>query len=168
MKCFKYVIGVCSLLLFVSCGVTGKFYKTESKITDTSVLRSFDLEEIDNPFPENRDYVDFTSSLKYELISELEKQGFVVDTEAPNFKIDIEVMYVNEGDQALRFLVGLGAGKGEVKTIFHVKDTNDKLLLDGVGEGKIISWTASLSDVATYLAKDFVKQLNSRTFKSRY
>lgn len=170
MKYLKFYV---LLLVFtvVGCGSIGKFYPRENKLQTVEGLKTFYIHNITNPFPENKEYVDFTESLKHELNRAFLKKDFVEDQKTPDLKVNARVVYVDEGDAALRYFIGGGAGKGEAKVFFEMTDSEGVHLMEGTGTGSIVwDWWygGSIIDISKCLAKDIVKQMKTGKFREKY
>jgi hypothetical protein len=158
------------VVLSVSCQSAGKFYARKTTLQKDADLKTFYIDEMTTPFPENKEYVDFIESLKHELNRAFLKKGFVEDQETPDLKVNARVVYVNEGDPALRYFMGNGLGKGEAKILFEITDAQGVNLVEGTGVGCLVGgwWGGSMSDISMALAKDLIKQIKTGEFRSKY
>ena len=167
----KYLFIAFLPFLLLSCGATGKFYASKNSLDKNFKFQTFDV-KVTSQFKNNGDYVYIVNSLKEAIKYELLKEGYTESITSPDIIIKSNVTYTNEGNAALRYFIGLGAGKGEVKATIEVLNSNKVQVVNGYAKGVVIggsfssdSFGGDTKDICKKIAKDFVRKLSSKDFR---
>ena len=166
MNTSKILLGLVFTLLLTSCS-SGKFYTNTSNKTLPSNIHTFDVKEIKIPFQKDSQSISIVKSMEDELKQELKKQGFIYDSTNPDIIIDGTLIFIDEGNAALRYFIGFGAGKAEVKFDFKLSSTettNISVKGKGIGTVSMGAFGGNVKTMCDKIAKDLAKQLKSGQF----
>jgi hypothetical protein len=167
MNSYKILLGLVLTFFLTSCS-SGKFYTNSNNKTLPSNINTFDVKEIKIPFQKNPQSVIIVNSMKEELVQEIKKQGFTYDNSNPDIIIEGSLIFIDEGNAALRYFIGYGAGKAEVKFDFKITSTEStNISVEGKGIGSLSAgaFGGNIKIMCDKIAKDLAKQLKTGKFQ---